>query len=397
MRIGEGKNGVCRRKTARIVWLCLALLAAGIFCRQMVQSPSGAPDQKIQSTANEAVCADDRKEEKSTTSQLYAHAAVLMDADNGRILLGKNENEPLPMASTTKIIGAMMVLEQPNLHDYFLVDPDAIQVEGSSMGLMEGDMVSLYALACGMLLPSGNDAANAAGVRLYGSIKGFVEAMNLRAQQLGLADTHYVTACGLDAPEHYSTAFDLAKLTRVALQNEDFAHICSQPSMQVRFGAPPYERWLKNYNRLLTLYPDCIGVKTGFTDDAGRCLVSAAERDGMTLICVTLNAQDDWNLHASLYDRCFSRYSMQPLVLPPVHTTLVGSKIQSNGIEAPIPLLPAWQPCVPLRQGESARLQSRLIAQPFLYPSTASNQVCGFLEYTLDNRLLCSVPLVAGE
>lgn len=117
----------------------------------------------------------------------------------------------------------------------------------------------------------------------------------------------------------------------------------------------------------------------------------------MTLICVTLNAQDDWNLHASLYDRCFSRYSMQPLVLPPVHTTLVGSEIQSNGIETPIPLLPAWQPCVPLRQGESARLQSRLIAQPFLYPPTASNQVCGFLEYTLDNRLLCSVPLVAGE
>ena len=326
-----------------------------------------------------------------------AKAYLVMEATTGRVLCGQNIHQRLPMASTTKIIGAMMVLEQPNLHDYFLVDPDAIQVEGSSMGLMEGDMVSLYALACGMLLPSGNDAANAAGVRLYGSIEGFVEAMNLRAQQLGLADTHYVTACGLDAPEHYSTAFDLAKLTRVALQNEDFAYICSQPSMQVRFGAPPYERWLKNYNRLLTLYPDCIGVKTGFTDDAGRCLVSAAERDGMTLICVTLNAQDDWNLHASLYDRCFSRYSMQPLVLPPVHTTLVGSEIQSNGIETPIPLLPAWQPCVPLRQGESARLQSRLIAQPFLYPPTASNQVCGVLEYTLDNQLLCSVPLVAGE
>ena len=96
--------------------------------------------------------------------------------------------------------------------------------------------------------------------------------------------TRQVTACGLDAPEHYSTAFDLAKLTRVALQNEDFAHICSQSSMQVRFGAPPYERWLKNYNRLLTLYPDCIGVKTGFTDDAGRCLVSAAERNGICLL-----------------------------------------------------------------------------------------------------------------
>ena len=227
-----------------------------------------------------------------------AKAYLVMEATTGRVLCGQNIHQRLPMASTTKIIGAMMVLEQPNLHDYFLVDPDAIQVEGSSMGLMEGDMVSLYALACGMLLPSGNDAANAAGVRLYGSIEGFVEAMNLRAQQLGLADTHYVTACGLDAPEHYSTAFDLAKLTRVALQNEDFAHICSQPSMQVRFGAPPYERWLKNYNRLLTLYPDCIGVKTGFTDDAGRCLVSAAERDGMTLNLCHPECAGRLDLHA---------------------------------------------------------------------------------------------------
>ena len=242
-----------------------------------------------------------------------ASAYIVMEATTGRVLYGKNIHERLAMASTTKIIGALMVLEQENLDEYFMVDSDAIQVEGSSMGLTEGDLVSLYSLACGMMLPSGNDAANAAGVRLYGSIDGFVEAMNQKAEELGLSDTHYVTACGLDAADHYSTAFDLAKLTRIALQNEDFAYICSQSNMKVKFGDPPYERWLKNYNRLLELYPDCIGVKTGFTDDAGRCLVSAAERDGMTLICVTLNAQDDWSLHAFLYDKCFESYSMTPL------------------------------------------------------------------------------------
>ena len=319
-----------------------------------------------------------------------------MEATTGRVLCGQNIHERLAMASTTKIIGAMMVLEQPNLDESFTVDPDAIQVEGSSMGLQEGDSVSLYALACGMLLPSGNDAANAAGVRLYGSIEGFVQAMNQRAQELGLHNTHYVTACGLDAEGHYSSAFDLAKLTRVALQNEDFAFICSQSSMKVKFGNPPYERWLQNYNRLLELYPDCIGVKTGFTDDAGRCLVSAAERDGMTLICVTLDAQDDWNLHASLYDQCFQDYSMQPLPLPPASVTLVGGGLQQNGIEQELMLSPAWQARVPLKTGESARLERDLLCEPFVYAPSSPQQVYARAVYTLDGQTLCEVPMVAA-
>lgn len=325
-----------------------------------------------------------------------ADAYIVMEATTGRVLCGQNIHERLAMASTTKIIGAMMVLEQPNLDESFTVDPDAIQVEGSSMGLQEGDSVSLYALACGMLLPSGNDAANAAGVRLYGSIEGFVQAMNQRAQELGLHNTHYVTACGLDAEGHYSTAFDLAKLTRVALQNEDFAFICSQSSMKVKFGNPPYERWLQNYNRLLELYSDCIGVKTGFTDDAGRCLVSAAERDGMTLICVTLDAQDDWNLHASLYDQCFQDYSMQPLPQPPASVTLVGGGLQQNGIEQELMLSPAWQARVPLKKGESARLERDLLCEPFVYAPSSPQQVYARAVYTLDGQTLCEVPMVAA-
>ena len=325
-----------------------------------------------------------------------ADAYIVMEATTGRVLCGQNIHERLAMASTTKIIGAMMVLEQPNLDESFTVDPDAIQVEGSSMGLQEGDSVSLYALACGMLLPSGNDAANAAGVRLYGSIEGFVQAMNQCAQELGLHNTHYVTACGLDAEGHYSTAFDLAKLTRVALQNEDFAFICSQSSMKVKFGNPPYERWLQNYNRLLELYPDCIGVNTGFTDDAGRCLVSAAERDGMALICVTLDAQDDWNLHASLYDQCFQDYSMQPLPQPPASVTLVGGGLQQNGIEQALMLAPAWQARVPLKKGESARLQRDLLCEPFVYAPSSPQQVYARAVYTLDGQTLCEVPMVAA-
>lgn len=326
-----------------------------------------------------------------------ASAYIVMEATTGRVLYGKNIHERLAMASTTKIIGALMVLEQENLDEYFMVDSDAIQVEGSSMGLTEGDLVSLYSLACGMMLPSGNDAANAAGVRLYGSIDGFVEAMNQKAEELGLSDTHYVTACGLDAPDHYSTAFDLAKLTRIALQNEDFAYICSQSNMKVKFGDPPYERWLKNYNRLLELYPDCIGVKTGFTDDAGRCLVSAAERDGMTLICVTLNAQDDWNLHASLYDKCFESYSMTPLPDIPSSITLAGDKLQENGIESELMLKPAYEASVPLKAGESARLTATVLCEPFAYAPAQLSRVYAQTLFSLDGYPLCSVPMVASS
>lgn len=326
-----------------------------------------------------------------------ASAYIVMEATTGRVLYGKNIHERLAMASTTKIIGALMVLEQENLDEYFMVDSDAIQVEGSSMGLTEGDLVSLYSLACGMMLPSGNDAANAAGVRLYGSIDGFVEAMNQKAEELGLSDTHYVTACGLDAPDHYSTAFDLAKLTRIALQNEDFAYICSQSNMKVKFGDPPYERWLKNYNRLLELYPDCIGVKTGFTDDAGRCLVSAAERDGMTLICVTLNAQDDWNLHASLYDKCFESYSMTSLPDIPSSITLAGDKLQENGIESELILKPAYEASVPLKAGESARLTATVLCEPFAYAPAQLGRVYAQTLFSLDGYPLCSLPMVASS
>ncbi len=326
-----------------------------------------------------------------------ASAYIVMEATTGRVLYGKNIHERLAMASTTKIIGALMVLEQENLDEYFMVDSDAIQVEGSSMGLTEGDLVSLYSLACGMMLPSGNDAANAAGVRLYGSIDGFVEAMNQKAEELGLSDTHYVTACGLDAPDHYSTAFDLAKLTRIALQNEDFAYICSQSNMKVKFGDPPYERWLKNYNRLLELYPDCIGVKTGFTDDAGRCLVSAAESDGMTLICVTLNAQDDWNLHASLYDKCFESYSMTSLPDIPSSITLAGNKLQENGIESELMLKPAYEASIPLKAGESARLTATVLCEPFAYAPAQLGRVYAQTLFSLDGYPLCSVPMVASS
>lgn len=168
-------------------------------------------------------------------------------------------------------------------------------------------------------------------------------------------------------------------------------------NMKVKFGDPPYERWLKNYNRLLELYPDCIGVKTGFTDDAGRCLVSAAERDGMTLICVTLNAQDDWSLHAFLYDKCFESYSMTPLPDIPSSITLAGDKLQENGIESELMLKPAYEAFVPLKSGESARLTATVLCEPFAYAPAQPGRVYAQTLFSLDGYPLCSVPMVASS
>ena len=198
-----------------------------------------------------------------------AKAAVVMEAQTGTLLFAQEAHKKMPMASTTKIMTALLTLEQEGLDETFTVDPVAIQVEGSSMGLQEGDAVTLRALAGGMLTASGNDAAGAAAVRIDGSKEAFVQRMNRRAQELGMLETHFVTPSGLDAEEHYSTAYDMALLGRAALQNPVFAEMAGQKRLALTYGNPPYRRSLLNHNRLLSLYPDAIGIKTGFTKKGG--------------------------------------------------------------------------------------------------------------------------------
>lgn len=237
------------------------------------------------------------------------------------------------------------------------------------MGLRQGDTVTLYALAVGMLLASGNDAAGTAAVRISGSMKAFVAEMNRRAASLGMNNTHFVTPSGLDAEEHYSTAYDMALLARAALQNPLFAGIAASRRMTVSYGQPPYARSLLNHNRLLSLYGDAIGVKTGFTKKAGRCLVSAAEKDGVRLICVTLNCPDDWNTHAALYQRYFALTESRPLTL-----------------EAPI---------LPVVGGQKAALQTVLVGQP-TYTAIRGREE-GITVTVYLNRGFCYAPVEAGQ
>lgn len=232
-----------------------------------------------------------------------AKAAVVIDGYTGEILYSQNCDMRLPMASTTKIMTALLLCELGgDLSTEVVATREMVTVEGSSMGLMAGDTVSYHDLLYGMMLASGNDAANVTAIALAGSVGKFVDLMNSRAKEMGLVNTHFVTPSGLDAEEHYTTAYELAIIAKHALANELFAKAAASQSARLCYGNPPYNRTLTNHNKLLKMYDDVIGVKTGFTKKSGRCLVSASKKDGKFVIAVTLNDGNDWEDHRSLLD-----------------------------------------------------------------------------------------------
>ena len=318
-----------------------------------------------------------------------AKACILIEASTGQVLFAENIHEKLPMASTTKIMTTLLTIESGDLDTEFMVDNQAIHVEGSSMGLQENDIVTKRALCYGMLLPSGNDAANASAVAVAGSIPAFAELMNRRAEEIGMTRTCFVTPSGLEGTGHGASAYDMALLAREALQNETFREICSQASATVKFGNPPYQRTLYNSNKLLRMYDGVIGVKTGFTDEAGRCLVSACERDGITLICVTLNDRDDWHDHMQLYDYGFSQVSPVTLEVPELTQKLAGSLQDSIPLRTEAPVI------IGAVNHDISEISYRLVLAPFAYAPVKDGEELGRLEYYFRDTKICSVPLLA--
>ena len=324
--------------------------------------------------------------------EVSARAWILTEAATGQVLCEQNAREQRPMASTTKIMTTLLTIEHGDLDTEFRVDPDAIRVEGSSMGLQEGDLVTLRALCYGMLLPSGNDAANAAAVRIAGSIPDFAALMNARALAIGMRDSHFVTPSGLEGEGHGASAYDMALLTREALRNETFRSMCREKAKTVCFGDPPYERTLYNTNRLLTMREDVIGVKTGFTDEAGRCLVSACERDGVTLICVTLGDPDDWNDHMRLYDYGFSRVQATALPVPEELTFPV-----AGGTQETVAVQPAAPVTIGAVDGRPSGIRTTIRRAPFVYAPVCEGDPLGEIVYYYQEREIASVPLLAEE
>lgn len=237
-----------------------------------------------------------------------AKSCILMDADSGTVLYENNADERSLIASTTKIMTALVVLEHCDAEQEFRIPVEATGIEGSSMYLKPNEVLTIRELLYGLMLHSGNDAAVALAIACAGSVDGFVALMNEQAQKLGLGNTHFENPNGLDGESHYSTARDLAKLTSYALKNEEFASIVA--TKNIRIG----ERCLTNHNRLLWSVNGAIGVKTGYTKAAGRILVSAAKRNGRTLIAVTICDGNDWADHAALYEYGFSCYDVRTVI-----------------------------------------------------------------------------------
>jgi len=231
---------------------------------------------------------------------------VLMHED-GAIVYSRNEDAPMLIASTTKIMTAILVLENCGLDDIVDIESEYCAVEGSSMYLRAGESYTVKELLEGLMLASGNDAARALACHVAGSEKGFAAMMNKKAEELGMSKSRFANPHGLNADGHYSTALDMAKLMAYCMRNEEFAGICSARSANIK------GKTFLNHNKLLYMYPGCIGGKTGYTEKAGRCLVSCAEREGMRMICVTLSAPDDWNDHKKLYDAAFEEYCCRDL------------------------------------------------------------------------------------
>lgn len=237
-----------------------------------------------------------------------AEAAVLMHADSGRVLYEKNADEHMLIASTTKIMTAIVVLEHCKLDDLVEVDSRSAGIEGSSMYLKAGESYTVEDLLYGLMLVSGNDAASALALHVTDNMEDFAELMNEKAQELGMTESSFKNAHGLDEEGHYSTARDMAKLAAYCMENEDFARIAGTVSHTVG------EQTLVNHNRLLREYDGCLGLKTGYTMAAGRTLVTCAERDGARYVCVTLDDPDDWDDHKSLYDWAFANYSFAEVI-----------------------------------------------------------------------------------
>lgn len=308
-----------------------------------------------------------------------AGCAVLMDADTGEILYARHPDTPGLIASTTKIMTAYLACLDGGLERTVTIPAEAVGVEGTSLYLQEGETLTREELLYGAMVQSGNDAALALAIDVGGSEAAFVERMNETARQLGLQNTHYANPHGLDSEGNYSTARDLALLTARALENPDFRQACAMKSVKVAG-----ERVLTNHNKLLWLCPGCIGVKTGYTRAAGRLLVSAAQREGRTLICVTVKDPADWQDHTALLDWGFSRYEArtvalrgEPLLTAPGGATLVAQADLS------LRLAPGEEP--------------RLVFCPGLSSDLLTGTEAGTVKVYLNGRLIGEIPVSWGE
>lgn len=326
----------------------------------------------------------------ATEFSVSAKSAVLINADTLEILYSKAEHEKRGIASTTKILTSLIALEYGEPQKKVTATKEAVTVEGTSIGLKPGDKITLMSLVYGMLLESGNDAANVTAFAISGNITAFAKVMNKYAKKIGMTNSNFANPSGLTHKNHYSTAFDMALLTSVAIKNPIFRKITSTQSAVIDFGTPEISRKLSNHNRLLKEYDGVFGVKTGYTKASGRCLVTACEKNGVTLIAVTLNAYDDWNDHKKLYDYGFSLYN-ESVDIPELENVK-------------IPVVCSNKKTISVNYGytfelsTNKELKSEVYIKNFLYPPVKKGDVVGEIVFKdTENNVVKVVPLVSVE
>lgn len=317
-----------------------------------------------------------------TLPPLSAPAALVADSATGRVLGAVNAAQPRAMASTTKIMTALLTLERANLGDLVTVSPTALVGE-ASMGLVAGETLTVEDLLWGLLLRSGNDAAVALAEHVAGSEQAFVDLMNQRAAELGLTSTHFANSHGLDAPDHYSSAQDLWRLAELAMANPIFSSMVATQSREAA------GRQLININELLGIYPGADGIKTGTSEAAGQCLVGSASQDGFRTVAVVLGSQDRYSDAAALLDYSQEQFHRGPAPAPQGPTSWLravdGQPLRVTVPERPWLFLPAWQ--WPL-------LRSQFVSGG---AAPAAGQPIGEVRWYLGNQLLASAPAVASD
>ena len=325
---------------------------------------------------------------------LSAQSTVVIDANSGRILYSHNAQNKMGMASTTKIMTAITALENADINSVATVSPNAYGVEGSSMYLVLGEQLSLENLLWGLMLVSGNDAATAVAEHVSGSVEKFAVLMNTTAQKIGAVNSNFTNPHGLSDENHYTTAHDLAKITAYALKNPKFREIVSTRTKSIPWKNHDYNRHLVNHNKFLTMYDGCIGVKTGFTKATGRCLVTAVEKDGMCLVCVTLNAPDDWNDHKTLYDSAFAEYI--PHTIKNAASHISSAKIK-NGTADTVALTVDRDIIIPVKTGEEDKITTKVIPFEDLQAPVKKGDILGTFVIEIGGQPTGEFPVIAAE
>lgn len=320
-------------------------------------------------------------------------SAVVMEASTGRVLFESNPDERLPMASTTKIMTALVAIENGNLDEIIEVDSRAIGVEGSSIYLKEGEKLTLRELLYGLMLRSGNDAAEAIAYHIGGSIEGFVDMMNEEAKSIGANNTNFENPHGLPSDNHYTTAYDLALISANAMMNPDFKEICQTKYISIS-GPEGTTRSLKNKNKLLWEYEGGNGIKTGYTKVAGKCLVSSAEQEGMQIVCVVLNSSSMWEQCATLMDAGFDDFDYVPVLSEgePLGTIPIQGSIRQS-----IDILMDTDVLLPLTNEEKDQIFVTIELEPVLIAPVTKGKIIGSLKVAIGDVTVMQSDIILKE